>query len=251
MSEHRQPPPVFSFKRSLPLLVLGAGLVGFFVFGLDDYFSVAALQEHRATLVAFAARYGLLANLTYLVLYAIVVAFSLPGGALLTMIGGFLFGTVMGASAAVIGATLGATALFLIAKTSIGDALEARAGPVLKKMEAGFQADAFNYLLILRLVPLFPFFLVNLAPAFLGVRLKTYFMTTLFGIIPGTFVYASVGNGLGAILDAGGTPEFGRIFEPDILIPIIGLAVLALIPVIYKRLKGSGVKAVGTSSSSD
>lgn len=229
--------PRFTLRRLIPVVVLVVGFVVFFAVGLNKYISVEALRENREALVAFAAHYGILAKLVYILIYAMVVAFSLPGGAMMTIVGGFMFGTVDATVTVVIGATLGATALFLIAKTAVGDALRIRAGPALRKMELGFQKNAFNYLLFLRLVPVFPFFLVNLAPAFLGVRLATYFIATLIGIIPGTFVYASVGNGLSAVLATGGSPDLHRIFEPDVLIPIIALAVLALVPVVYQRLR--------------
>jgi uncharacterized membrane protein YdjX (TVP38/TMEM64 family) len=104
-------------------------------------------------------------------------------------------------------------------------------------MEEGFRQDALSYLLVLRLIPIFPFWLVNIVPAFLGVPLGTYVLGTFVGIIPGSFVYASVGNGLGAVFDAGGTPDLGIIFEPAILLPIVGLAVLALLPIAYRRFK--------------
>jgi uncharacterized membrane protein YdjX (TVP38/TMEM64 family) len=104
-------------------------------------------------------------------------------------------------------------------------------------MEAGFRENAFNYLLVLRLIPLFPFWLVNLVPAFLGVPLRTYVVATLLGIIPGSLVYASVGNGLGVVFDQGDTPDLGIIFKPAILGPILGLAALALLPVVYRRYK--------------
>ena len=136
----------------------------------------------------------------------------------------------------VVGATIGATLLFLAAKTALGDALRARAGGFVKKMEDGFRKNAFNYLLFLRLVPAFPFWLVNLVPAFLGVTLRTYVVATFIGIIPGAIVYTSVGNGLGAVFDAGESPDFGIIFRPEILLPIVGLAVLALVPVLYQKL---------------
>ena len=109
----------------------------------------------------------------------------------------------------------------------------------LQRMEQGFRRNAFSYLLVLRLVPLFPFFLVNLVPALLGVRLRVYIGATVIGIVPGTFVFASVGNGLGAVLDAGGKPDLAIIFAPPVLLPILGLAGLALIPVVYRRVKGS------------
>jgi uncharacterized membrane protein YdjX (TVP38/TMEM64 family) len=165
----------------------------------------------------------------------VVVAFSLPGGAVMTITGGFLFGWLGGGLIVIVGATVGATALFLIARTAIGGFLEAKAGPFLLKMEDGFRQNALSYLLVLRLIPIFPFWLVNLVPAFLGVSTTTYITATFFGIIPGTFVYASVGNGLGALFDAGDDPDLGIIFEPQFLAPLLGLAVLAIIPVVYKK----------------
>jgi uncharacterized membrane protein YdjX (TVP38/TMEM64 family) len=227
----------FSARRAAPLALLLAGLVAFFALGFDDYLSLDALREHRETLSGLAARYGLLANIAFIGLYAAVVAFSLPGGTVMTLLAGLLFGVASGGITATIGAAIGATLLFLAAKTALGDALAARAGGALRKLEDGFQKDAFNYLLVLRLIPVFPFWLVNLAPAFLGVRLRTYVSATVIGIIPGTFVFASIGNGLGAVLDAGAQPNLDIVFQPEILWPILGLAALALAPVIYKRTR--------------
>ena len=127
--------------------------------------------------------------------------------------------------------------MFLAARYALFDILHAKAGPALLKMEQGFRENAFNYLLVLRLVPLFPFWLVNLVPALLGVPLKTYVIATAIGIIPGTFVFASVGNGLGEILASGKTPDLSIIYDPEVLIPLLGLAVLALVPVLYKAWK--------------
>jgi uncharacterized membrane protein YdjX (TVP38/TMEM64 family) len=137
----------------------------------------------------------------------------------------------------VVGATLVATAVFLAARTAFADVLRAKAGPTLQKMEAGFRENALSYLLVLRLVPLFPFFLVNLAPAFLGVPLRTYVAATFFGIIPGTVVYSSVGAGLGTILEQGGAPDKSIIWRLEVIGPLLGLAALALLPVLYKRMK--------------
>ena len=123
-----------------------------------------------------------------------------------------------------------------MAKTVLGDVLRARAGPFLKKLAAGFRENELSYMFVLRLVPLFPFWLVNLAPAFLGVRLSTFIIGTFLGIIPGAFVFAGVGTGLGAILESGGTPDGAALLQPRVLFPILGLAALALIPVAYKRL---------------
>ncbi len=230
-------------KRFLPLGILVGAIVLVFATGLHNYISFETLREHRETLTGFVADNAIVAALIFMAIYAAVVAMSLPGGAVMTITGGFLFGIWIGTLWVVIAATVGATILFLVARTSLGDSLREKAGPWLKRMEDGFKEDALSYLLVLRLVPIFPFFVVNLVPAFLGVKTRDYILATLFGIIPGSFVYASVGNGLGAVFDAGETPDLGIIFKPEILTPIIGLAVLAMIPVGYKKWKAR--KAAG------
>ena len=227
------PGPRFSLTRALPLLILVTGLVAFVVFDLGRFLSFEALRDNREFLTNWVQANGVWAILSYIGIYIVVVAFSLPGAAIMSLTGGFLFGWMAGGLYIVIAATIGATLVFLAAKTALGDYLRAKAGGAIKKMESGFQKNAFSYMLFLRLIPAFPFFLVNLVPAFLGVRLPTYVTATFLGIIPGSFVYASVGNGLGAIFDRGETPNLGIIFEPQILLPIVGLAVLALLPVLY------------------
>ena len=155
----------------------------------------------------------------------------------MTIVGGFLFGLALGTTFVIISATIGATALFLVAKTTISDALKSRMGPWLKKMEQGFQENAFNYLLAMRLIPVFPFFVVNLVPAFLGVRLKTYFFATLIGIIPGSMVYIQVGAGLSSIFDSGEDFSAAGILTPDVILALVGLAILSLLPILYKKFK--------------
>ncbi|HXI86985.1 MAG TPA: VTT domain-containing protein, partial [Parvularculaceae bacterium] len=149
----------------------------------------------------------------------------------------FLFGPWLGAALSVLGATIGASVLFLAARYAFADLLRQRAGPAIRKMEVGFQENALSYMLFLRLVPAFPFFLVNLVPAFLGVRFRTYVLGTFIGIIPGSLVYASLGDGFSAVVEKGGDIDLGVIFEPRFLLPIIGLAILALLPVVYKKLR--------------
>lgn len=227
-----------SAGRFLPLAALAAGLVVFFALGLHRYLSFGALAENRDFLKGFVDAHPIAAPLAFMAIYALAVAFSIPGAVILTIAGGFLFGTWLGGLFVVIGATIGSVGVFLAARTAFGEGLRRRAGPWIGRLEAGFRENALSYLLVLRLVPLFPFWLVNLVPAFLGVPLTTYALGTFVGIIPGCFVYASVGNGLGAVFDAGGTPDLRIIFEPEILLPIIGLSLLALIPVVYKKFKG-------------
>lgn len=224
-------------RRWLPILVLIAGFAAVFAFDLDRFLTLDALKAHRAAVESFAASHRLAAVGLYALAYVLVVALSLPGGAVMTILGGFLFGVWLGGAVTVLAATTGAAILFLAARTALGDVLARRAGPWLARMEAGFRANATSYMLVLRLVPLFPFFIVNLAPAFLNVPFRTYVWTTLVGIMPGTLVYTAIGNGLGALLDAGQDPDLGLIFRPAILGPLLGLAALALVPVLYKRWK--------------
>lgn len=233
-----QPADAWSvIRRLIPLAVLLAAIAAFFAFGLHHYLSFEALRQHREQLLDLVRQHPWLAPLAFMVVYAAVIALSVPGGAVLTIAGGFLFGILAGTLYVVVAATAGATIVFLIAKTALGDALRAKAGPRIRRMEEGFREDAFSYLLFLRLIPVFPFWLVNIVPAFLGVAARTFVLGTLIGIIPGSLVFASVGNGLGAVFDAGKTPDLGIIFEPKIILPIVGLALLALLPIAYRKLK--------------
>ena len=237
MSESAPSRGGLNVKRLLPIVVLVAGLVAFFAFDLDRFVTLDALKTHREVLQGWVESQGALAWLVYAAIYMAAVAFSIPGGAVLTIAGGFLFGPYVATSVVVIGATCGATILFLAARYAFADYLREKAGGAMRRMEAGFNENPVSYMLILRLVPLFPFWLVNLVPAFLGVKIRIYFLSTLIGIIPGTFVYSLVGDGAGAVLDAGGALDLGIIFEPRILAPIVGLALLACIPIVYKRIQ--------------
>ncbi len=232
-----------SLSRMAPVAVLVLGAIAFFALGLDEYVTIEALREHRALLSTFVAENAVVAPLLFIALYALAIAFSLPGGAVMTIAGGFLFGNIVGTVWVVIAATTGATAVFLIAKTALGAALRAKAGPWLKKLEAGFHENALSYLLVLRLIPLFPFFVVNLVPAFIGVRLRTYVIGTAVGIIPGSFVFTSVGASLGSLFDRtmGGECELSGILTPEIVTALVGLAVLSLLPVAYTKYKARRV----------
>lgn len=232
--------PAKSFiARFWPLAVLLAGLIAFFALDLQRYATLDTLRDNRASLSQWVAAHYWQALLIFIAAYILIVAFSLPGALIATLTGGFLFGTVVGGLATVFAATIGATILFLAARSAFADLLRAKAGSAIGRMEAGFRENAFSYLLFLRLVPAFPFVLVNLAPAFLGVSLSTFFAATFLGIIPGTFVFASIGNGLGAIFDAGGTPDLGLIRQPQVIGPLLALAVLSLVPVLYRRFRAS------------
>jgi len=215
--------------------------------------SLEALVRHRMAIGDFVTEHRVLAVLAYIAFYIAAVAVSVPGAAFLTAAGGFLFGLAVGASAAVIGATTGATVIFLVARTAFGEPLLRWAGPRANQLAKGFRDDAFSYLLFLRLVPAFPFFLVNLVPAFAGMRLAPFIAATAIGVIPGAFVYALAGTGLDSVIAAqqsanrdclaAGGPDCRFAFDPkDVLTPqligaLIALALLALVPVVVKKLR--------------
>lgn len=225
-------------RRVWPALVLLAGLGAFFALGLDRYVSFATLKEHRQALLDLVRANTAAMAVGYAAVYATCVAFSLPIAALMTIAAGFLFGQLLGSLVVVTGATAGAVAVFLAARTALGDTLRRRAGPWLARMQDGFNENALSYLLVLRLVPLFPFAVVNLVPALLGVKLRDYAIATFVGIIPGSFVYTAVGTGLGSVFDRGGEFSARGILTPQLIMALVGLACLALAPVVYKKLKG-------------
>lgn len=232
-----KPKATFSFARLIPLLILAVGLIAFFALGLNKYLTLDLLKENRAFLKEWVHDNKPLAVVLFIAAYMITAAFSLPIATLVSITGGFLFGSVFGTMWGVIGATTGATILFIVAKSALGDPLRVRFASQIKSMEEGFRANAVSYLLLLRLVPLFPFWLVNLAAAFTGVSLITFVVTTFIGIIPGAFVFASIGNGINALFEAGEQPDLSLmalLSRPDFYIPIVGLIILSLIPIVYR-----------------
>lgn len=223
-------------KAALILLVVAGCAAGFYFFG--DYLNFEALRDNRAALTAWRDENLVAALAVYAAVYVTAVTFSLPGGIWLTITGGFLFGAVLGTAITVVSATLGATLIYLIAKTALRDTLVRKAGPWLKRAEAEFHENEVSFMLLMRLVPAMPFFAINLAAALLGVRLHVYVWTTLVGIIPGSGVYSWVGAGVDEVIARGETPNLGLIFEPNILGPILGLCVLAVLPVAIKKFRG-------------
>ena len=223
-------------KRLAPVAALAAAVAAVFGLGLHDYLSFDALRQNRELLTAFVAEHALLSVAIFIAVYAVSTALSLPGGAILSVTGGFLFGSIFGTVHIVLGATVGAVAIFLAARTALGESLRANAGPWLRKMEDGFKENALSYLLVLRLVPLFPFFVVNLVPAVLGVPLRTYVLGTVIGIIPGAFVFASVGAGLGSVFDTTDAFSPASALTPEVITALVGLSVLSLVPVVYKKV---------------
>lgn len=223
------PPPPPAWQRLWPLALIAGALGLAYALGLHRALSFDTLAAHRAGLLEFVTARPLVAALAYLAAYVAVVAFSLPGGAVMTLAGGFLFGPWLGAALAVLGATAGACLLFLAARYALAETLARRAGPLLDRVRQGLQRDGFWYLLSLRLIPVVPFWLTNLAPALAGMPFAPYAAATFVGIIPGTAVFAGIGAGLGQVFDAGGRPDLSIIFSPGILLPLLGLATLSLL----------------------
>jgi uncharacterized membrane protein YdjX (TVP38/TMEM64 family) len=203
--------------------------------GLADLLSLDTLRTHRTALTEWVGQNLALAAPAYVGLYTLAVAFSIPGAVVLTLAGGFLFGAALGTALTVAGATVGATGVFLFAQRIFGAEALDRLGPAAQRLGEAIRRNAWSYLLVLRLVPLFPFFLVNLVPAFVGVRLATFIGTTLVGIIPGTLVFSLAGAGLGSVLDQGGELDIRSILTPQILAGLMGLALLSLAAIPLKN----------------
>ena len=226
-----------AWRRWLPLGIIVLGIILVFAFDLDDLATFEHLKENRQRLTAFVADHYVQAIAAYLLLYVLFVALSLPGAIWLTVAAGFLFGAVVGTVLAVIAATTGATLLFLAAKTSLGDYLRAHAGPWLSKVERGFADNQWSYLLMMRLFPVIPFFIANLIPAFLGIRLPVFVITTFVGIIPATAIFSTVGAGLGSVLESSTELSLHSLVTPEVKLALAGLALLAAAPIVVKYLR--------------
>jgi uncharacterized membrane protein YdjX (TVP38/TMEM64 family) len=226
-------------RRWLPVLLL----VVFAVAGFALLRGVGwdSLARHQATLLDWVATNPWAAGAAYLVAYTAAVAVSLPTAGILTVAGGLLFGKVLGCALTVAGATTGATILMLIVRSAFVQTLGRHQAPIPETVRDRLARDGFNYLLALRLVPLFPFWLVNLAAAVVGMRLTVFVPATLIGIAPTSFILSSIGAGIGTILAEGGTPDLSILFSARILLPLAGLTVLSLLPAIFRRRKGAHV----------
>src|SRR5262245_25066505 len=187
-------------RRFVPLGVIVLAMVAVFATGAHRQISLETLVRHRMAIDAFVDAHPAAAIAAFMAVYVLAVAVSMPGASILSIAGGILFGTLIGSAAVIVSATLGATIIFLVAKSAGGEMLVRRAGPLACKLADGFRSDAFSYLLFLRLVPAFPFFLVNLAPALVGVKLRTFLAATAIGIVPGTFAFTFLGSGLASVI---------------------------------------------------
>lgn len=215
-----------------------AGVRFFYYYGWQQYLSFEYLKQHRVALLAWTEDHYAAAVICYVLIYIIAVAISIPGATIFTLIGGFLFGIWYGTFFVVISATIGSLVIFTAVRLAVDSWLAKSAKGWTAKMREGFQQGAFQYLLILRLLPIFPFWAVNIAAALLGVSTMTFIITTFLGIIPGSFVYVLLGNSLGYIFDRNETPDLSIIFEPTVLLPLVCLALLSFMPSIYKWFRG-------------
>jgi len=241
----------YQARRWLPLALLALAAGAAYAMDLHRYVSLQAVAEHRDVLKTNVEQHWLMAVAVFILTYVAVVAFSLPGSAVMTVLGGFLFGWPVGAPLSVLAATAGSVAIFLAVRSSLGAVLAERAGPRFEALSSGFKKDAFNYLLFLRLVPAFPFFAVNAVAGLCGVRLKTFILATILGIIPGALAFAFLGSGLDEVIDTqlaaeqdclsrtGATDcqnllSVSALLSPKLLMALAALGLLALLPIFWR-----------------
>ncbi len=238
MPSHENPAKArfLTTQRLLLLTVIMAIIAGLWAADVSQYLSYQGLVDNEAALKQAVAGAPLVAALADMGVDVLGVAFFFARAGLVWVGRGVMFGTWQGGLLIVTSATIGASLLFLAARYLIGDVLRARAGPALQKFEQSFNRDAVSYLLAMRLLPVFPFFIVNLGASLVGVRFGIFVATTFIGIIPGTFVFASIGNGISVVLQEGAQPNLSVVTRPEIILPLAGLAILSLLPVVWRRL---------------
>ncbi|NIZ62854.1 hypothetical protein DL239_17935 [Sedimentitalea sp. CY04] len=226
--------------RHLPLLfVLSVAVIG--ALTLREYLSFDTLRDNRESLLAYRDQNFLGLAVVFIGVYIVIVAFSLPGAAVASVTGGFLFGLFAGTVFNITAATIGAAAIFLAARWGLGEMLTAKLEASEGRMQAfknGLRENEVSVLLLIRLVPAVPFFVANLLPALVGVKFRTFLWTTAIGIIPGGIVFTWIGVGLGEVFDRGGDPDLSLLWEPHIIGPILALSALAALPILINTLRG-------------
>ncbi len=227
-------------KKILLLGIIGVAVGLFFYFDFGQYLSLESLKSNRDSLNQFYEENTWKMIFIFIGIYIITVALSLPGATILTLAAGAIFGSLTGTLVVNVGATIGATLAFLAARFLLRDWVEQKFGGKLKPFNDGFSNNAINYMLFLRLVPLFPFFLVNLVSGLTKIRLPIYFFGTMFGTLPGTFVYANAGSNLASI------NSLSDIASPGVLGAFALLGLFALIPAVYNKIKNKKVNSKNT-----
>lgn len=222
--------------RLVPVIILMAAFIAVLASGVWRDLNLETLQENQAALESYVAANLILAVLIYTVIYALAVSISVPGAIWFTIGAGFLFGPITGTGVAVVGSTIGATIIFVAVRYAFADWARRRFGTWVKRLQDGFSSDAFSYVLILRLIPVLPFFGINIATALLNVPLRAYVLGTLIGVMPLAYVYATVGSTIG--LAAGGVPSLLDLLTVELIAAIGVFALVGFLPIIYKRLTG-------------
>lgn len=239
MTDMTQTPPN-GWRRHLPLAtILVVAALGF-VF-LREHLTFDTLANNREALLAYRDSHYLALAGMFVAAYVVIVAFSLPGAAVASVTGGFLFGLAFGTIFNVLAATIGAVGIFLAARAGLGQVLASKietADGTLKKLKDGLHDNEISVLFLLRLVPAVPFFVANLLPALVGVKFRNFVVTTFLGIIPGALVFTSIGVGLGEVFDRGESPDLSLLWAPEVIGPILGLAALAALPIVIKAIRG-------------
>ena len=232
------------YARYVPVAIVISGLAFGYAFGLQDYLSLGFLAEQRQALHAYVGANVFWSALLFLVVYILAVAFSFPAASALTIFGGFLFGWMLGGALVAIGATVGASILFLATRSAFGGFLRHRVDGFVKKLADGFRENAFGYLFVIRLAPVFPFFVVNIAAALFDISLGRFIAATFFGILPGTFAYAYLGQGVDSVLVAaqasGREAQISDLVTRDITLAFFALALVALIATIMRQFRKPG-----------
>ncbi len=230
-------------RRFGPLLLVLAALIAAFASGLTKHLSLHELRARREELEALVHAHPAASLLLYVATYTASVSLSLPAALVLTLTGGLLFGAWIGGFAAAFSCTLGATIVFLVCRTAIGDALRSRAGPTAARIEDAVRRDAFSYIVTVRLIPVMPFWLANLALGFIDIPLRTFVVASFLGIVPVSLIYAGLGSGLDHMFARHQRPDLHLVMHANILVPLLGLAILSLAPIAWRRLRPSTAPA--------
>lgn len=225
--------------RRLPLVAVALAAVAGFAF-LGRWLNFHTLAENREHLLALRDQHYLLTSVAFILAYAAVVVTSVPGALILTLTGGFLFGLFPGVLYNVLAAWTGAVTVFLAAQTSLGHDIAARItarGGAIGRLQTALLDNEWSVLLSMRLIPVLPFFITNLVPAFVGVRFSTFAITTFLGIIPADVIYTALGDGLSEVFARGEVPHLDIILQPEFLFPLLGLALLSMLPLLLRFLR--------------
>jgi len=224
-------------RRFGPAVLIAAAVITAFASGLTRHLTLHELAHRREAIEAAVHAHPWLGLAAYVGLYTLIIALSLPAALVMTLAGGLLFGAWIGGLSAAISCTVGSTVIFLVCRTAAGDFIRARAGATAARIEEGLRRNAFSYIVFLRLLPVAPFWLINLALGLIDIPVATYVIASFIGILPVSLIFASLGSGLNAVFQKGGRFDPHIILQPRFILPLAGLAILSLGPILYRRLR--------------